>query len=70
MADPVGRLALYIESKPINKSDLARQMHLSRSMVSKMLKGERRVSVDTFCKFCEILNVDPRNFFAPEVSEN
>ena len=70
MADPISRLALYVESHPINKSDLARQMHLSRSMVGKMLKGQRRVSIDDYCRFCEVLDVDPRYFFTQEINEN
>ena len=70
MVDPIGRLALYVESLPINKAELARKTHMSRSMICKMLKGERRVSIDTFCRLCEALDVDPRNFFTPEVCDS
>ena len=51
-----------LEENGMNASDLARLLDVHLSMGSKILRGERSLTVDHLRKLCERFKVDPRLF--------
>ena len=51
-----------LEENGMNASDLARLLHVHPSMGSKILRGERSLTVEHLRKLCERFKVNPRLF--------
>lgn len=60
--------AEIVEQKGIKQAYLAEKTGMSADMISKILRGERRIMADEFLTLCEVLDVSPELFRAGKVA--
>ena len=53
------RLKELLKSKGVKQSYIAEQLGVSTSMVSKIMRGESRIYLDTLLQIAKVLEVDP-----------
>ena len=52
----------YVKEKGIKQIYIAQETGLTKDVVSKILRGKRKMSADEFLSICFALNVEPRTF--------
>lgn len=60
----ISRINTILEEKKIKQSELANQCHISQSSLSKILKGEMRLTLQHIYKICVALNIAPEDLMA------
>lgn len=57
------RLKKIVEERGIKQSFLCEQTGMTPDAISRILNSNRKVTADEFLNICQVLNVDPRQFF-------
>ncbi len=60
--------AEIVEQKGIKQAYLAEKTGMTADMISKILRGERRIMADEFLTLCEVLDVSPELFRSNKVA--
>jgi transcriptional regulator with XRE-family HTH domain len=55
-------LAEIVEKRGIKQSYIAEKTGMSPDMVSKTLRGDRKLTAEEFLIFCEVLDISPELF--------
>lgn len=63
------RLRILRKGQRLTQADLARQIGIQQSDLSRMEKGEYRVSLDNLFKILGVLNVEISDFFGAKVRQ-
>lgn len=53
------RLAETLKKCGITQTELAKQLGITQSNISRYIKGDIMPSLDTFANLCEVLKLDP-----------
>lgn len=64
-----GRLRRLRKERGLTQSDLARQIGIQQSDLSRMEQGEYRVSLDNLVKILAVFDVNVADFFRPAAAE-
>ena len=56
------KLNEYLTENGIKQCFVAQKTNIPKDIVSKILKGDRRILADEFLKICSALNIDPNIF--------
>lgn len=60
----INRINTLLSEKKIKQADLAMRSHISQSSLSKILKGEMRLTLQHIYKICTALNITPEDLIA------
>lgn len=58
----------YVNKNGIKQVHIAQKTGIAVNIISKMLKGNRKIQADEFLRICTALNIDP-NIFRSELKK-
>ena len=56
------KLRNYFNENHLNQSAVARDMHIDVSKLNATINGRRRMEIEEFEAFCQVVKVDPKVF--------
>lgn len=56
------QLNSYVEERGIKQSFISEKTGMNKDLVSRVLRGDRKLQADEFLKICEVLDIDPNMF--------